>query len=172
MEIREFNHTIVALRGELKAYAQKLTGNDCRAEDLVQEVMLRMWEMRSKLDGYADKKALALTILKNKCRDEWRHDSLTHGKKQVDEPTASAYNGIEAMDEARLIGVIVDHLPPLQRQVFRMKEIGGYDSSEIIEITGCTPESLRQNLSRARRKIREDFIRLTAMRIPGAEGNE
>ena len=70
----------------------------------------------------------------------------------------------EAKDEADLIRIIVEHLPELQRQIFKMKEIDGYDNSEIMQITGCTAESLRQNLSRARRRIREDFIKLTAVR--------
>ena len=49
--------------------------------------------------------------------------------------------------------------------IFRMKEIEGYDASEIMQITGCSAESLRQNLSRARRKILSDFTKLTRMRV-------
>ena len=64
-----------------------------------------------------------------------------------------------------MIRLIVDHLPPLQGRLFRMKEIEGYGNEEIMQITGCTPESLRQNLSRARRKIIADFAKLTRMRI-------
>lgn len=56
----------------------------------------------------------------------------------------------------------MDRLPPLQAQILRMKEIEGYDKEEIIKITGCTPESLRQNLSRARRRIKEEFMRISA----------
>lgn len=59
---------------------------------------------------------------------------------------------------------IVDTLPALQRMIFRMKEIEGYDASEIMQITGCSAENLRKNLSRARMRIREEFVRLTAVR--------
>lgn len=52
-----------------------------------------------------------------------------------------------------------------QARIFRMKEIEGYDSKEIMQITGCSAESLRQNLSRARRKILSDFTKLTRMRV-------
>ncbi len=47
----------------------------------------------------------------------------------------------------------------------RMKEMEGYEADEIMAITGCTSESLRQNLSRARRRIREEFIRITTSRV-------
>ena len=59
---------------------------------------------------------------------------------------------------------IVDTLPALQRMIFRMKEIEGYDAGEIMQITGCSAENLRKNLSRARMRIREEFVRLTAVR--------
>ena len=52
-----------------------------------------------------------------------------------------------------------------KERMFKMKEIEGYDSAEIMQITGCSAESLRQNLSRARRKILADFAKLTRMRI-------
>ena len=64
-------------------------------------------------------------------------------------------------DEVVLIEKIMEGLPPLQAQILRMKEIDGYDKEEIMKITGCTAESLRQNLSRARRRIREEFLRIT-----------
>ena len=71
----------------------------------------------------------------------------------------------ENTDEISLIRTIVEHLPPLQQKLFKMKEIEGYESAEIMKITGCSAESLRQNLSRARRKILADFAKLTRMRI-------
>ncbi|MBQ7869346.1 MAG: sigma-70 family RNA polymerase sigma factor [Prevotella sp.] len=69
-----------------------------------------------------------------------------------------------AEDDIRLIERIVNALPPLQSRIFRMKEMEGYEADEIMAITGCTPESLRQNLSRARRRIREEFLRITTLR--------
>ena len=41
-----------------------------------------------------------------------------------------------------------------------MKEIEGYTADEIMLITGCTADNLRRNLSRARTKIRETYIKI------------
>jgi len=46
MRTEEFNHIILPMRSNLKAYALRLTESDDNAEDLVQEVMLRLWDMR------------------------------------------------------------------------------------------------------------------------------
>ncbi len=66
----------------------------------------------------------------------------------------------EAKDSVRLVGRIVDQLPPLQRQIFRMKEIEGYEMEEIMQIVGCSADNLRKNLSRARLRIREVYMRI------------
>ena len=70
------------------------------------------------------------------------------------------------MGDWELIQWIVEHLPPLQRRIFRMKDIEGYETEEIEQLTGCSVDSIRKNLSRARRKIREDYIRLNERRKP------
>lgn len=164
MKPEEFNRIIIPMRDELKGLARKLTGDDYSAEDLVQEVMLKLWSMRTTLDRYENKRALAMTMLRNKYSDQWRHNQLESGKAATDSLTDDNWRRAEVKDEADLIRLIVEHLPELQKQMFKMKEIEGYESSEIMKITGCTAENLRQNLSRARRKIREDFIKITAIR--------
>jgi RNA polymerase sigma-70 factor (ECF subfamily) len=79
---------------------------------------------------------------------------------KTDKDIATTDNTVELKDEISIIRSIVDTLPPLQAQVFRMKEIEGYENEELIKIIGCSPDSLRQNLSRARKKIREEFIKI------------
>lgn len=161
MDIEQFNHNIVAMRDELLAAALRLSGNSDTAEDLVQEVMLRLWDMRSKLDRHTCHKALALTILRNKFYDEQRHARFETPAKTTADERGREDTRVETVDEVVLIEKIMEGLPPLQAQILRMKEIDGYDKEEIMKITGCTAESLRQNLSRARRRIREEFLRIT-----------
>ncbi len=160
MKPEEFNDIIIPMRGQLKNFALGMTGDDDNAEDLVQEVMLRLWDMRASLGVDENNKALAMTMLRNKFNDRWRHNRLEQGTEMKAEP-AYERSAVEAADEVALVRLIVEHLPPLQQRIFRMKEIEGYDTAEIMQITGCSVENLRQNLSRARKKIREDFIRLT-----------
>lgn len=161
MKIEQFNIQFVSLRQELLAYALSLCHDGDQAEDLVQETLLRLWDSRSQAAQHANPKALAMAMLKNLLRDEWRHQQTRH-EAHVDNP-ATEDNSVEAADEVELIRRIVDGLPPLQRQIFRMKELEGYDQQEIIAITGCSADSLRQNLSRARKQIRKEYLRLTEL---------
>ena len=137
MKPEEFNHIIIPMRASLEQLARKMTGDDSRAEDLVQEVMLKMWSIRDTLERYDSKEALAVAILKNKARDLWRHDKMEQGTAADDGEAAIEDLETEHADEVELIRRIVKHLPPLQQKLFRMKEIEGYDSREIMQITGC-----------------------------------
>ena len=163
MRTEEFNHIILPMRSDLKAYALRLTESDDNAEDLVQEVMLRLWDMRQNIHAEDNLKALAITIMRNKFYDQCRHEERNFTTDRVMEVSIEDRRS-EQRDEVNLIKQIVAQLPPLQQQIFRMKEIEGYDASEIMQITGCSAENLRKNLSRARMRIREEFVRLTAVR--------
>ena len=74
MRTEEFNHIILPMRSHLKAYALRLTESDDNAEDLVQEVMLRLWDMRQNIQAEDNLKALAITIMRNKFYDQCRHE--------------------------------------------------------------------------------------------------
>lgn len=162
MNIEQFNRNIVTMRDDLMATAVRLSGNSETAEDLVQEVMLKMWSMRRELDRHTCPKALAITILRNRFYDGRRHARHEMIVTDMHPDTGREDTTVETADEMDVIRRIIDSLPPLQAQILRMKEIEGYDKEEIIKITGCTPESLRQNLSRARRRIKEEFMRISA----------
>ena len=158
MDLETFNHKIIPMRQMLLTRARQLLGNDSDAEDLVQETMLKLWYIRDQLDSHSCLEALATTILRNKAHDLWRRRREQTGLTR----DAGAESGsIEARSDMELIEEIIERLPPLQRDILRMKEIDGYEAEEIIAITGCSSTALRQNLSRARRKIREEFIRLS-----------
>jgi RNA polymerase sigma-70 factor (ECF subfamily) len=104
-------------------------------------------------------KALAITIMRNKFYDQCRHEERNFTTDKVMEVPIEDRRA-EQRDEVNLIRQIVAQLPPLQQQIFRMKEIEGYTADEIMQITGCTADNLRKNLSRARLKIRETYMNI------------
>ncbi len=161
MKPEDFNHKVLPLRSNLRDYLLRLTGNDDDAEDIVQEVMLRLWNMRSRIEAGANVSALAYTIARNLHRDRCRHlNSCRSEGEEMLKNVAVEDLRAERNDEMRLISRIVESLPPLQQQIFRMKEIEGYESEEIMQILGCTADNLRKNLSRARLRIRDTYVKI------------
>ena len=54
----------------------------------------------------------------------------------------------------------MEQLPGLQQTILRMKHVDGFEVKEIAELTGSSPEAVRVNLSRARKKVKELFLKM------------
>jgi len=171
MELETFKRTVIPLRDKLLAYTLKLAREQVDAEDIVQDVFLKLWSMRDKLDGYQSVEALALTMTKNKVLDELkRHHAESF--ENIAPTSLNNYNTTqnpeviaEQNDTAKHIRQFIEALPSLQQTIIRMKDIEGYELSEIAEITGTQIEAVRVNLSRARKKVREQLIQLHDRKI-------
>lgn len=77
MELKQFKIAVLPLRNKLLNYARKLTDDHSDAEDAVQEVMLKLWNLRLKLDEYHSIEALAMTMTHHTCMDIWRENIWT-----------------------------------------------------------------------------------------------
>ena len=163
MELNQFKITVVPLRGKLLNYARKLTDDSSDAEDVVQEVMLKLWNIRQKLEEYNSIEALAVRITHNLCMDMWRSkrtDQVSLDQVPVVSQTVNPERVLEGNDEIRLMREIISSLPTLQQTLIRMKDIEEYETEEIAQITGCSSESIRSNLSRARKKVRDIYLKI------------
>ena len=161
MELKQFKIDVLPLRDKLLNYARKLTEDPSDAEDAVQEIMLKLWNMRQKLDEYQSIEALAMTMTHHLCMDIWRAkrpDSLSLEQVQAPSRSATPERLLEEKDEFRLMREIIDSLPTLQRTIIQMKDVQEYETEEIAEITGCSAEAIRSNLSRARKKVRDIYL--------------
>lgn len=167
MEIKKFKILVLPLRSKLLGYAQKLLGNTEEAEDATQEVMMKLWEKRNELDRCNNLEAFIMTMMHNTCIDMGRtkKTNLLLIDEVIGDKATSTEHRYEVHNEVELIKKIIDALPKIQRVTIRMKDVEGYENEEIAEITGGTVESVRSNLSRARKKVRDTYLMIIKERI-------
>jgi RNA polymerase sigma-70 factor (ECF subfamily) len=163
MQQEEFKRTVVPLRGALLAVSRKILGEGGEAEDAVQETLLKMWSMRGQLDQVDNMAGFAMRITRNNCLNRLRARRRTTGKTVDDTPTdtATPYRRLELRDSLDHTLRIIDTLPTVQQAVLRMRHIDGLEVDEIAELTGATAESVRVNLSRARRRVKERWLTIS-----------
>lgn len=168
MELETFQTAVLPLRGKLLQISLRLMEDGADAEDIVQEVLLRLWNIRSRLEAYRSVEALAVQVTKNLAIDRLRVRRRPRGEVEqlaLDSGTKNPAEQLEERDAAACIRRLIDRLPPLQQTIVRMKDVQGYEIAEIAAITGTAPEAIRVNLSRARKKIREQYILLNKSKI-------
>lgn len=161
MEQKEFETLIRRIRPRLHSEALRhLLGSD-EAEDVTQEVVLKFWAMRQELDKYRSVEALAIVMTKRIALTRKRTRIIPLSDKQeieIQESGTPETAIISREEEDRLLKMM-STLPDAQQTVLRMKHLDGLETSEIAHIIGCSEEAVRQNLSRARRRIMQMFIK-------------
>ena len=157
-----FKITVLPLREKLINISWRMIEDRSDAEDIVQETFLKLWQIREKLDGYNSVEALAVQVAKNLALDklkQHRPEGTDIALLFLDSGTRNPAEELEQHDTVARIRWLISKLPSLQQTIIRMKDVEGYELAEIAEITGTQVEAVRVNLSRARKKIREQLMK-------------
>ena len=162
MDSQRFKKEILPLRQQLFDSSLRILGNEQDAEDAVQESLLKLWRVRDTLKSYVSPGAFAVTVTKNTCLDKIR---LRKQTQTIDEyftlsDSDNPQLKLERQDTNKLLQMFIQTLPPLQQQIMMMKDVEEYETEEIAEITGTKIEAVRTNLSRARKKVREEYLKI------------
>ena len=162
MDIQTFKIQVLPVREKVYRLSLQMLRCHADAEDTAQEVMLKLWTMRHQLAAYRSVEALAVQIGKNICINRLR--AQKHSSDDVfdtlQEASPSPDLQLEAADSMATVARIIERLPEMQRTVIHLRDIEGYQPSEIAEIMGCEESAVRMNLSRARKKVKEEFFKI------------
>jgi RNA polymerase sigma-70 factor (ECF subfamily) len=158
MTVEAFKIEVLPFKHKLFRFAKGFLKNIQESEDIVQEVMLRLWTKRNTLAEYKSIEAFAMTITRNLCLDRmkakgYRTEDLTVIHQQGS--NASPYRTLELDDTFEKIRLIINTLPEQQRQIIHLRDIEGFEFEEISEIMNLNLNTIRVNLSRARKRIKE-----------------
>ena len=150
MTQEEYKEEVRRLRPQLLQTARRyLTEDD--AEDTVQDVLLRLWQMVDTLRMPID--ALATVLVRNFCVDKLRRQrplqTLTASYEQPDET--------ETDERIERVLAMIDALPTLQQTILRLRHIEGMKMREIAELTGSSEVAIRKTLSRARQTLKQQY---------------
>ncbi len=163
MTSEEFKSEVLPIKNKLYRFSLRLLGDTEDAQDIVQEIFLRLWSKRDKLGEYRNIEAFAMTMTRNLCLDKLKspaakRDSLDETNEMTDNRTP--YTKTETSDTIRLVKMAMDTLPEQQRMVIHLRDVEECDFDEIAEVTGMSLNNVRVSLSRARKKIRDTLIKI------------
>ncbi len=166
MDLQAFKQHILPVRDKLFRLAKNFLRNREEAEDLLQDVLLKLWTNKQNLDTYQSVEALAMTTTRNLCLD--RLKALKHRRTadidgcEIDSGYAAPDQLTEAADSESLLQRLLDALPEQQRYVLHLREVEGYSYEEMEELTGLSVNNLRVILSRARKSMRDGYLKVEA----------
>jgi RNA polymerase sigma-70 factor (ECF subfamily) len=155
---------VMPLKDKLFRYAFHILGNQMAAEDVVQEVFVKVWKKSKHLETIENKEAWCMTVTRNLALDKKRKVKTYF--EPVDEHVAIADQSVTPYQQATLsdaMGFVrkaMDELPENQRHVIHLREIEGYSYKEIAEVTGLTIDRVKVYLHRGRMTLRERLSKI------------
>jgi RNA polymerase sigma-70 factor, ECF subfamily len=167
---RAFDAIVDRYQTRLLNFIYRTVGDRERAEDLVQEVFIRVHRHLARFDSSKKFSTWIYTIASNLAKNELRNRSrnplvlfqaITQGWEDEERPlefedTSSRPDDLFRKRHVRsLVENTVAQLPEHHRQVFVLRELEGRSYEEIAEITHCNLGTVKSRLNRARSSFAE-----------------
>lgn len=150
MTVDEYKEEVERNRPRMISVARSYLKASEEAEDVVQDVLLKLWQLLDKLR--IPMGPLALVLVRNRCIDCLRRLQSTIALPEnvvESEPTCD--------ERYEKVMLLVDKLPTMQQTIMRLRHMEGMEMCEIAALTGSNETAVRKALSRARQAIRQQL---------------
>ena len=140
--------------GSVWRLALAQTGSKEDAEDVYQDVFLRLAQSATELSSQEHLKAWLLRVAVNRCHDVARLRSRRPSVPLDSMPFEPSDAGPLSPDEVRALWEAVGELPESMRVVIHLYYQEGYSGKEIAGLLGLEPSTVRTRLQRARAQLK------------------
>lgn len=161
MDEREFEQLAAGLRQKAITTSLSCGADAMQAEDVAQDVLLRLWQMHDNLDRYRSIEALVVVMARNSVASLRRKGhsvpimSVSHKEwpSQIIGPDESLISS----QEVAWLNDTIKRLPSTQYAVLHMRQIEKLSYADIAKRLGIECSTARSLLSRARIKLLEEI---------------
>lgn len=147
--------TFSRLRVKLHRAAMGLLRNEMEAQDAVQDAFVNLWGARMP-ETDAEARNRLFLVLRNVCLNKLRSRRASISLDGLEITADNTDTG----DAERLKELALRALTPQQREIFELIVLGDMDYPEAAARLGLSVEAVRTHMSRARKKIRQQFTDL------------
>ena len=151
-----FKADLISAIPSLRAFGMSLAQNADRADDLVQETLVKAWDKQSSFEPGTNLKAWLFTILRNEFYSQMRK----RGREVQDSDgimTArlAVHPGQEGALDLKDFRAALDQLPGDQREAIILIGASGFSYEEAATICDCAVGTVKSRVSRARARLHE-----------------
>jgi len=151
-----FKREMLASLPSLRAFAVSLSGRHDKADDLVQDTIMKAWAKQDTFEPGTKMKAWLFTILRNEFYSQMRKrgreiqdaDGLFTERLAVH---PSQYGSLDLKDFRNAL----DKLPPDQREAIILIGASGFSYEEAAEVCQCAVGTIKSRVSRARTQLQQ-----------------
>jgi len=163
MSLEAFNKRVLPSKDKYYRFALKLVRNHDEAMDIVQDVLLKVWNDREKMEEVHNMEAWCMRMVRNLSYDRLKSSYVrkTDGIPEtfdVIEKNTTPDTKTELKDAMTQIHAFIEDLPEKQKQVIHLRDVEGFSYKEIGDILSIDVNQVKVSLFRARKAVKEKFI--------------
>ncbi len=163
MVAKEFKAKVLPVSNKILHFAVHFLKDEELAKDIVQDVFLKLWQKRESLANIDNIEAYAMRMARNRCLDKIRANKVipldVESEKVLNKKAEDVQLKYELNETAGQIKKLIYQLPEIQRTVMLLRDIEQYSYDEIANMTDLKVNAIRVNISRARKKVRDEFLK-------------
>nr|WP_255452834.1 RNA polymerase sigma-70 factor [Aquimarina sp. RZ0] len=156
----------------LVAYAHSYISDIDIAQDLTQDIFLKLYEKRSTIEIHTSLKAFLYTSIRNRCFDYIKTNNI-HKKHKDQLQIVSSLNNIDDEDpmlqRAELyvkIHEAIKSLPDQNQKIFKLSRLNGMTNQEIADELQISKRTVETHISNALKKIKSMVTLILILLIP------
>ncbi len=165
MDSIEFKERYMPHYKLLYRVAYRLEGNSQDAEDLLQDMYLKLWRQRDRLPEDSIKTNYLITVIQNMYRDRHRANKPDMSVELHDDIKADPDDGldvqVEQKEDAERIIRLINRLPEKERKIAQMRMVDGMSYEDIGNTTRLSNGNIRVIIMRVRNKLKYQFLKIT-----------
>lgn len=143
----------------LTVYALRYLNDLDIAQDLTQDVFVRLYEQRTELKIHTSLKSYLYTIVRNRCLDYIKTNRIHNDHKQIiqNEHTGSQADHSDVVLEVELqerIFSAINELPEQRQKIFRLSRLEGKSNQEIADLLSITKRTVETHISNALKNLK------------------
>lgn len=150
-----FEELFRTMHAELYRFAWRMSGDDAAAQDIVQDVFLRFWEARSRLESGRSPRPLLYAMVRNAALNRIRQNRRRGWMALVDDPADDPSDPLEQRELRLMMDESIRRLPERQRQAFELSRFGDLSHADIATVMNCTVGTVNNHILAALRNLRE-----------------
>ena len=164
MKKLSFRDDVLPLKDKIFRLALRRTLSRAEAEDIVQDVLIKVWNRRDDLAEVDSIEAYSLTVCRNLSLDRLQRKENDNVNLDDAPPTEAddAPPDLQMIRNERIDNIkrLIERLPIPQRAAMQLRDMEGKTYKEISAITGQTEEQVKVNIFRARQYIRKQIEKI------------
>jgi RNA polymerase sigma-70 factor (family 1) len=161
-----YKKRVLPIKDKLFRFALRYLGDEEEARDIVQDVLIKVWDKRGKWAQIRNMEAWCMTITRNYSLNRMRNKNfhsteyLTDQHQPLYRDSQTPERQAEQSEMMQHIHELINRLPEKQKAVIQLRDVEGYSYDEIAEIMETDLNNVKVNLFRARQHLKKELVKI------------